>query len=51
MMVHCTWREAIDTTARESDDPDAVVCTVWSVVLALAVMWALALYYLICWML
>ena len=49
-MAYCTWKEATEHVANESDDPDAVVCTVWSVVLALAVMWALALYYLICWM-
>jgi len=48
-MAHCTWREATEHVGRESDDPDAVVCIVWWVAIALAAVWTAGLYYLICW--
>jgi len=48
-MNHTTWREATEHVARESDDPDAVVCIVWWVAIALAAAWSLALYHLFMW--
>jgi len=49
-MTHCSYRDATRQVASESGDPDAVTLTIWWAVIAVAAIWAAAIYYGISWL-
>ena len=46
-VTHCSLKEATNQVARESNDPDAVVCIVWWCVIAMAAVWAVVIYQIV----